>query len=149
MTIYTLLKKDHATVEELFAQISNSKGSERKETLFAKLKRELLLHAEVEHRTFYKELKKHKEMKDLISHADKEHKEIENYCEKINKSSVQSDQWLIYLGELKHAVLHHVKQEEGEIFKEARKILSKEEEQKIADAFQTEKENEEEQESST
>jgi hemerythrin superfamily protein len=126
MNIFTYLKKDHKYVEELFERIVSTHIPERRKTLFEELVDELLLHAESEHATFYKALKQHDEMKDAIKHADKEHAEIKQYTTGMDQIPHNSDEWLEQLGELKHAVLHHVAEEEGHIFQQAKTLLTKE-----------------------
>lgn len=126
MNIFNYLKKDYRHVEELFDQIVSTHIIEKRKALFDELKEELLLHAESEHATFYKALRHKDDMKETIKHADKEHAEVKDYIEEISQIPYTNDEWLEKLGELKHAVLHHVAEEENKIFHHAKKILTKE-----------------------
>lgn len=132
MNIYTYLKKDHLTVAELFEKILSSKSFEKRKTLFQELENELLIHAEAEDKTFYKALKAYEETAEIIGHAKEEHREIEGYIKKISGLSIESEKWLEQFGEFKHSVTHHVKEEEGEIFKKAKKVLTAEQETQLA-----------------
>lgn len=132
MNIYNYLKKDHALVAQLFEQIISEESSVKRSKLFEELKENLILHAETEHKTFYKALKAFEETKDLIKHADKEHTEVKDYLAQISEISLDDDLWLEQVGELKHAVEHHVQEEEEEIFKKAKQVLDKNQEQDLA-----------------
>lgn len=127
MNIFNYLKRDHKTVDDLFEQIVSTHIMERRKALFEELSEELLLHAVAENATFYKALKQHEEMKDTIKHAEKEHAEVREYIVRISQIPYTSDEWLEQLGELKHAVAHHVFEEESEIFHKAKKLLTKDE----------------------
>ena len=53
MDAVALLKKDHRTVEELFAQFEKASGDGRKEKLAQKICLELSVHAQIEEEIFY------------------------------------------------------------------------------------------------
>lgn len=133
MNIYAYLKKDHEKVATLFDEIMHSDSKTKRESFFKELKEELLLHAEAEHHTFYKALKSHPETKEIVQHADKEHTEVKDYLARLDDCSNDTKEWLILLGELKHSVEHHVREEENDMFKKARNILDDETEKKLVD----------------
>jgi len=132
MDIYNYLKKDHRTVSKLFEKILSAKSPDKRETLFEELKTELTLHSETEHNTFYKTIRAHKEIKEMIEHADAEHKNITGLLKKLQRLSIEGEKWMEKLGELKYAVEHHVKEEEEDIFEKAKKVLSTEEAKQLA-----------------
>ena len=122
MNIYNYLKKDHQKVSDIFDQILSTKSMSKREALFNEVKKELLLHFKTEEATFYSALKGHEETKEILHYAKNEHKEIEEYLEKLSTSSLDREEWIELFGEFKHSVLHHVKEEEEDIFKKAKKI---------------------------
>jgi hemerythrin superfamily protein len=132
MNIFEYIQKDHRKVSELFEQLLAAHAGHRKKSLFEEIKEELLVHAKSEHDTFYKALEKSAELKEKLTHADKEHKEIEEYLMQLTDISIDTQKWLEKLGELHHAVKHHVDEEESNIFPKAKKILSEEEAKAIA-----------------
>jgi hemerythrin superfamily protein len=136
MNIYNFLKADHRKVEELFDDILACSSTDERLELFQELSQELLVHADSEHQTLYKTLKKFEETKEIVKHADKEHAEVKEYLATINKISAETDEWIEKIGELKHAVTHHVKEEEEEMFKQARKVLNKDQENQLAQDFE-------------
>jgi hemerythrin superfamily protein len=128
MDIYNYLKKDHRLVADLMEQVVASKNVSQRETLFEKIKEELTLHADTEEVTFYKaveEATRSKNVQEKMEHADEEHAEIREFLEKLSSMPVSDAKWMEQFGEFKHAVTHHVEEEEGEIFEKARQYLSK------------------------
>lgn len=137
MDIYNTLKKEHRKVDELFEKIISARNDDTRKKYFEELKLELSSHSEAEHDSLYKLMKKDKESKEMVEHANKEHDEITNYLEKIASLPISSVKWIEQIGELKHSVAHHVESEEGKMFKEAKKVLSKDEEQQALEEFTT------------
>ena len=126
MDIYSYLKKDHKKVNSLFKQIINTKNTRSRKKLFQVVKQELLLHAKAEQATFYKALENNDKSSEKVEHAIDEHSEIKKLLNKIDKIQINKDQWLVDFGVLKYQVEHHVKEEEGELFDKAKKILDSE-----------------------
>jgi hemerythrin superfamily protein len=133
MNIYSYLKKDHRKVSDLMEQVIASRSPEKRETLFEQIKQELDLHSKTEEATFYATLENIDEAQEKIDHAEEEHDEIKMYLKKLSSMSAKSEKWLEVFGEFKHCVEHHVKEEEGEIFDKARKLLSEEEAVRLAE----------------
>lgn len=124
MNIYQLLKKDHKKVSHLFKKIIAAPNATARLNLFETVLVELSIHAAAEQKTFYKALKSSKKGKEEASHAIEEHHEIKDCLNKVVNSDPNSNGWLIHFGELKSIVEHHVKEEEGDIFKTAKKSIS-------------------------
>jgi hemerythrin superfamily protein len=126
----TLLKRDHDNVDAMFRKYDRMKdGDERKAPLREQVCTELTVHARIEEELFYPALKSLFEQRgmdkavDLIEEADVEHASLKWLIEQL-QSGDQSDEGMIdarvkVLGEY---VKHHVQEEEGEIFKAARKV---------------------------
>jgi len=127
MDIYHVLMRDHRKVSALFKKVMVTHNADLRLDLFEKILLELSIHAATEQATFYNALNKNKKGKEEISHAEEEHREIKTCLNKIANSNYKSDDWLIHFGELKSIVEHHVKEEETEIFKIAKKMISKRE----------------------
>jgi hemerythrin superfamily protein len=125
MNIYTYLKKDHQSVNQLFLDIMAAKSRKQREVLFSELKTQLSLHMESEQKTFYKTLKSESETKGEILHANKEHNLVYEVIAQMDDVEINSELWLMLFGQLKYMVLHHIAEEEKMIFKDAKKILSK------------------------
>jgi len=125
-----LLKKDHATVKELFIQFEKAgdRAYQKKQTIFEKIHRELDAHAEVEEELFYPAVKqiRSEEVKDLVREATEEHKIVKTLLAEIAAMSAQEEQYEAKVTVLKESVEHHVKEEESEMFPAATQHLTKE-----------------------
>jgi hemerythrin-like domain-containing protein len=125
-----LLKQDHDNVDAMFKKYDRMKdGDERKAALREQICAELTVHATVEEELFYPSLKtlfeeggKDKAV-DLIEEADVEHASLKWLIEQL-QSGDQSDEGMVdaRVKVLSEYVKHHVEEEEGEIFKAARKV---------------------------
>lgn len=127
MDIYNYLKKDHRLVADLMEQVVASQEPTEREALFAQIKSELTLHADTEEQTFYKaieEASKAKLVTHEMEHAHHEHDEVRQYLESLSTTAVSDPTWIEIFGEFKHAVSHHVEEEEGDVFESAKKYLS-------------------------
>src|SRR5207245_10047875 len=78
---------------------------------------------QVEESIFYPEMKKHAGTKDLVSEALEEHSEVKQMLQEVGELSADDDQWSELVNALKMAVQHHVREEEDEMFPEARKAV--------------------------
>lgn len=138
MDIFQILKKDHQTAKDLFKKLetTGSRATKSREKLFAQLKNALEAHSHGEEAVFYPALRENAEMVDIINEATEEHAEVANLLEELEELGPESGEWSSKLSELKKSVLHHVKEEEGKIFKKAKDLLEKEELQTLGKEFQ-------------
>jgi hemerythrin superfamily protein len=126
MDAYQILMKDHRKVEDLFEKIEKTEDGDRKERaeLFNKLREELELHTEIEERLLYPEMKKLQRTKQLAGEALEEHGEVKRLLNELAKLSPAEERWSDMIEELDHAVQHHVREEEEQMFPAARKELT-------------------------
>jgi uncharacterized coiled-coil DUF342 family protein len=137
--IYALLEADHRKVQELFAQAEEVGDPRELEKLFRDIKAELEVHKEAEERTFYAALSNFPEFVDRIEEAMEEHVEIEELLEELSSLAAEDDDFRSQLSELREEAEHHVREEEGEIFAQARKLLNDEQASRIAEEYRLEK----------
>jgi hypothetical protein len=133
MDIYNYLKKDHRKVSDLMEQVLAARSLERREELLEEITEELTLHAETEQATFYAALENEEEIEEKIEDAEDDHEEIKQFLAKLSSMSAESPKWMELFGELKHAVEHHVKDEETRIFDKARQVLNDDEVEQLAE----------------
>jgi hemerythrin-like domain-containing protein len=126
MDAYQILMKDHRKVEDLFDKIEKTEDGnrEQREQLFNKLREELELHTEIEERLLYPEMKRHPGTKQLAGEALEEHGEVKRLLKELAKLSPVEERWSDMIEELDHAVQHHVREEEEQMFPAARKEVS-------------------------
>jgi len=132
MDIYSYITKDHRKVSGLMEQVLAAQDAKEKDSLFRKIKEELSLHAESEESTFYEALKYKEETQENIEDAEDDHDEIRDFLEELALLSAKDEKWMELFGEFKHAVEHHVHEEENRIFDKARTLLDSQEEQDLA-----------------
>lgn len=126
MDIYDYLKTDHERVAQLFKQFEDTDIIVRKEQIVALIAQELTLHAESEQATFYKVLEQFETFKEDVLHGEKEHQDIKAQLAKVVQLQILDATWIKDVEKLKELVEHHVNEEEGTIFKQAKKVLSNE-----------------------
>jgi hemerythrin-like domain-containing protein len=128
MDAITLLKTDHEKVAGIFEQLepTTERAVKTREELFAKLQQELDVHAHIEETIFYPVLKHEAETRDITLEGIEEHHVIKTLLKELAAMQVDSEQWTAKLKVLKENVEHHVEEEESDMFKGAREVLSKE-----------------------
>lgn len=144
MQILQVLKKDHDEVKSLLEQLTETseRAAKKREQLFEKIKTELTAHAHAEERVFYEPLKQHDEAKHDALEGDVEHKLVERLMEEMAAEPKGEETWTAKATVLKELVEHHVKEEEGEFFKKARKLFDKKTLERMGEEMEAEKRKE-------
>jgi len=129
MDAFTLLKTDHKTVAGLMDKIEKTteRAVKTRDELFTQLKSELDIHAEIEEKILYPVLEKADETHDISLEAYEEHRIVKQLLSELDSEPKDAEEWTAKFTVLKENVEHHVEEEEGEMFKKARKVLSEEE----------------------
>lgn len=129
MNAFTLLKNDHKTVAGLMEKIEKTteRAQKGREELFTQLKTELDIHAEIEEKILYPVLEKPEETHDIALEAFEEHRIVKQLLSELESEPKDSEEWTAKFTVLKENVEHHVEEEEGEMFKKARRVLSDDE----------------------
>jgi hemerythrin superfamily protein len=122
MDAIELLKEDHKKVEKIF---SSMEKKENRQKMFPELDRELSVHAEIEEKIFYPATKEAEPTRDLVLESIEEHKQIKMVLADLEQTDKTTDVWGAALKVLKEDVMHHVGEEEDELFPKVRKVLSK------------------------
>ncbi|HEY8555563.1 MAG TPA: hemerythrin domain-containing protein [Burkholderiales bacterium] len=139
MDCFTLLKQDHDEVRQLFKQCESQGAKEGAKKVFQELARNLAVHAKLEEALFYPRLEDEKAVSDLVEEAYEEHEAVEELLAEMASMSPQDEAWAEKLEELKQNVEHHVKEEEGELFPKAAKIIDKDEAADLGETMAEEK----------
>jgi iron-sulfur cluster repair protein YtfE (RIC family) len=124
MKATVLLRNEHETVKSLFGQYkkANVRNQNGKQGLFNEIRREILLHSQIETEIFYPALAGTPSTTagKLASTAEEEHRTIEELLESMNPHDKSFD---AKMDELIDAVNRHIDMEEEQIFEEARRNL--------------------------
>ena len=129
MNAFTLLKADHKKVAGILEKLDSTteRGVKTREELFTQLKTELDVHAHIEETILYPALEEADETRDITLEAYEEHRLVKQLLAELESLGKDEEQWTAKFTVLKENIEHHVEEEEGEMFKKARKVLSKEE----------------------
>lgn len=141
--IFAVLKRDHRKVTELFARIQDTSDNELtlRKQLFNELKVELQIHSLIEENLFYSHLRNYYKTKNIITDSYQEHAEIRSYLEKLSYLNIDTHEWMNNLKVLKSIIVHHVQEEEGDLFPLSKEVFSDEELEQIGQSFMIEKQN--------
>ncbi len=136
MDIYERLETDHDRQRDLVRRLAETSGdsADRRE-LWNKFKTELEAHANAEEQVFYAELIAHPDTQEKARHSVAEHKEAADLLEELDDMDMSSSGWLTRFKTLGHDVVHHVDEEEDEVFPKARKVISEAKAQSLAADF--------------
>jgi hemerythrin superfamily protein len=122
-----LLKTDHATVKKMFEKEAKltKQDSEKKAGLFNQLKAALEVHATIEEEIFYPAVKKARSehVKDEVREAYEEHMQIKSLLAQATIITPGDETYDMKMKVLKEDVEHHVKEEEREMFPDAKRFL--------------------------
>lgn len=129
MNAFTLLKNDHEKVAAIMNKIEGTteRALKTREELFSQLKTELDIHAKIEETILYPVLEKADESRDITLEAYEEHRLVKQLLAELEGEAKDDEKWTAKFMVLKESVEHHVEEEEGEMFKKARRVLSEEE----------------------
>ena len=132
MNAIELLKADHEKVRGLFDQLTNttSRAEKTRVQLLEKIRLELDVHTLIEEEIFYpafREAAKEADDKEMIFEALEEHRAAgELVLPDLLETEVASEQFGGRAKVLMDLVEHHAEEEEKEMFKRARTLLSRE-----------------------
>jgi len=121
-TAISMLKNDHQKVKGLFEKFENTSSSKAKQKIVSDALMELKIHASIEEEFFYPALRQ--EMDDeegLMDEADEEHHVAKVLIAELEAMRGNEYHWEAKFKVLAENVRHHIKEEEGEIFPEAKK----------------------------
>ncbi len=134
--IYEELRADHEIQRDLIAQLVETHGdTDERRKLFDRLRTELTAHAASEERYFYVPLMEHDRSQDKARHSVSEHKELDDFVEQLEEYDMSGSQWLQTARDLQERLTHHLDEEEHEVFQVAGKVLSDDEERRLADEY--------------
>ena len=129
MDALSLLKEDHDKVKKLLKDLDSTteRGVKTREQLFNKIKQELEIHEAIEEEIFYPALKDHPKTKELTLEAYEEHHVVDLVMAEIDGIPFDQETWGAKFTVMKENVEHHIEEEEGEMFKQAKQVFDEDE----------------------
>ena len=127
MKVTVLLRNDHEQVKSLFEKVkkASARGQNGKKDLFNEIRREVLIHSQMEMEIFYPALAGTASARatELVSRAEREHHAVEKLLQEMNLMNGADKAFDDKMNQLMQEVSRHIDMEEEEIFDEARKSL--------------------------
>jgi len=143
MNIYEKITQDHETHSELLNKLQETSGdSKERELLWNSFYYDVKAHSAAEEETFYSKLIETKDGQPDARHSIHEHQKLEKVMEELHEMDFSSPAWLKKFKQLKHDYLHHMEEEENQVFDKAKEQIGGDTEHKIGDKFESRKEDE-------
>lgn len=129
MDAITMLKTDHDKVKKLLTELESTteRGVKTRAELFATIKGELTIHEVIEEEIFYPALKSHPKAKDIVLEGYEEHHVVDLLMGELESLDVSDATWGAKAIVMKENIEHHIEEEEGEMFKQARAVFDRQE----------------------
>lgn len=141
--IFQDLKNDHDRQRTMLEQLGETSGaSDERKTQFEKLRRELQAHAAAEEESLYAAMLGCPDLREDARHSVSEHKEVDDMLGELVEMDMSSSGWLVKFKDMRHRYLHHIDEEEKDMFPAAAKGLSQDAERRIAGVFEKRKPHE-------
>jgi len=128
MKVTVLLRNDHEAVVAMFNRFkkpSSARGLNGKKELFDEIRREILIHSQMEQEIFYPALSATawSRAQELVTSAEHEHRQVEKLLQELSNMNGSDKNFETKMAQLMDDVEQHIQKEEEEIFDEARKNL--------------------------
>lgn len=137
MEIYEALKRDHEEVRQLLDElVALKEDDDYRFVIIEEIRNHLIPHARAEESVFYNTLRAVNADKKVVFHGYQEHLEAETLLRTLQVMDKMNMDWKATAKKLREAILHHVQDEESEIFDEARQAFTSEEAIAMCDAYE-------------
>ena len=125
MDAISLLKADHDKVKKMLSEgeETTERAEKTRTELFARLKEEMMIHERIEEEIFYPALKEHPKARDIALEGYEEHHVVDQIMGELEATDVSDEIWLAKFKVMKENIEHHIEEEEGEMFKQARQVF--------------------------
>ena len=135
-TVFEALRADHQTQRDLVAQLVETEGdSDDRADLFDRLRVELVAHADAEGRFFYIPMMEFDRTQEKARHSVAEHHELDELVEELQETDLSSPHWIATAEKLEHDLVHHLDEEEQEVFQMAGKVLTETQKTELAKSY--------------
>lgn len=124
----TLLETDHRRLEDLLrkGEETSERAVKGRTELLDTLTAELNVHELIEEKLLYPALKIHPEAKDIVLEGYQEHHVADLIVKELHGLAKNNEQWGAKFKVLKENIEHHIKEEEGPMFRTARGVMTRE-----------------------
>lgn len=138
--IFGALVVDHNKHRELLDALEATSGDTHERTaLFEELTYELKAHALAEEQALWSTVLRKPEITEDGRHAVAEHKELDDMLNDLAATNMKTQEWSAKFGALKDEYLHHIGEEEEELFPDVEKHLDEADLEYMAGVFKSRK----------
>lgn len=128
MNPFTLLKDDHKKVKALFKEYEalGDMSFRKKEKIAEQVFQMLEVHMFIEEDIFYPSIEMNTDLegKDLVLKAYEEHKVVRDLIDQLQDMEIEDETYDAKFKVMSENVIHHIEEEESEVFPKAKKALS-------------------------
>lgn len=127
MDALALLKKDHDQVKKMLKDLDDTtdRAIKTRQDLFERLKFSLTVHEQMEEAVLYPALKEHAETKEIVLEAYEEHDVVDTILGELEQTPFDDETWHAKLTVMRENLLHHIQEEEDEMFGQVRRLFDK------------------------
>ena len=136
MNAIDLLTKDHKHLKTLLTRAMIAEGQERREELIEALRAELVAHERMEEEVFYPPLRDNKKTHDIVLEGYQEHHVADLILDELLETPPDAEMWQAKVKVLKENIEHHIEEEEHDMFKKARKVLSEQDLERLGEEME-------------
>ncbi len=128
-----LLERDHRDLEELLdrAEKTDARSLKQRTALLGAIITALDIHEAIEEQLLYPALKAHAEARDIVLEGYQEHHVADVIVGELQGMRKDDERWGAKLKVLKESIEHHIGEEEGEMFRTARAVMTRAELQRL------------------
>ncbi len=125
MDAIALLEDDHRKVKKMLAEgeATTERAEKTRAELYAALRREMEVHERIEEEIFYPALKAHPKARDIVLEGFEEHHVVDEIMGELGNTDVDDETWAAKFKVMKENIEHHIEEEEGEMFAQARQAF--------------------------
>lgn len=134
-TIYDILTAEHEVVQELLDKLDETENPAVRERLLGRLKEELTAHMHAEELVLYSALRELEESRELALAAKEEHRAATHVFAELERLAADRELWKARFHVLKDNIEHHVEEEEGPLFDQAKSVLDDEQARELGRLF--------------
>jgi hemerythrin-like domain-containing protein len=134
-----LLETDHRRLEDLLKSGEETTGRavKRRTEILMTITIELTAHELIEEKVLYPVLKSHPDAKDIVLEGYQEHHVADVVLKELHGLRPSDERWGAKFKVFKENIEHHIEEEEGEMFKTARSVLSRRQLERLGARMQT------------
>lgn len=144
--IFNVLEREHEAIERIMNDIeaTTDRAEKKREDLLMKLNENIVPHMKGEEKALYPVLLEKKPIREQTLEGIEEHKVANTLLKELLVMPRTDERWHAKFSVLKENVMHHVAEEEGELFTQARKLLEPSEARDVLELYDKEEKRQKE-----